>query len=84
VRKEEQWNTVVLGQIHDSILLSVYPPEERHVILTLNRIMTKDIREKFEWICVPLEAEPEITEVDGSWYTKKPVDLQYYLDDKNW
>jgi DNA polymerase-1 len=84
VRKDEGWKSQLLGQIHDSIVASVHPDEERHVILTMHHIMTEDIRDRFPWVCVPLEAEPEITEIDASWYEKKEVPIQYYLDDANW
>lgn len=80
IRRQERWNSALLGQIHDSMLLSIDPAEEKHVICTANRVMTQDIRERFDWICVPLEVEPEMTEIDASWYTKKKVDLSLYID----
>lgn len=82
--KQEAWKSRVMGQIHDSIVLSINPAEERHVILTANRIMTKDISETFPEIIIPLRAEPEITDVDCSWYTKKEVSMSYYLEDAGW
>ena len=79
-RKEERWKSVLLGQIHDCIILSVSPEEEKHVIHTCHRVITQDIREAFPWVSVPLEVEVEVTEVDGSWYTKKSVKLEKYLE----
>jgi len=66
--KQEGWKTKIVGQIHDSIIFDLYPPEKDHVIKTLRRIGTQDIREAFDWIIVPLEIDIEVTPIDGSWY----------------
>ncbi len=74
IRKEENWKTTMPGQIHDSIFFDLNPSEEKHVLKTVSRIMTKDIPKMYKWVNVPLKVEAEITEVDGSWYTKKPTE----------
>jgi len=71
--KEEKWVSKIIGQIHDSILTDLYPPEREHVIETINYFGTVRIREVFPWIIVPLEIEHEITPINGSWYEKKEV-----------
>ena len=71
--KENGMKTKIIGQIHDSIVLDIYPPEANLVLSTAKRIMTQDIREHWDFINVPLEVEIELTPVDGSWYLKKEV-----------
>ena len=73
IRKEEKWKSRIIGQIHDSILLSVFPPEQEHILKTAQRVMCEDIRKENKWIIVPLTVDFEITEVDGSWYTKEKI-----------
>jgi DNA polymerase-1 len=53
-RKKEKWNTLILGQIHDSILLSVDENEFGHVKNCVTEIMTTPA---FDWVNVPLEVE---------------------------
>jgi DNA polymerase-1 len=71
IGKKEGWKTKIIGQIHDSIVFDLYPPEQERVIQMAKRIMTKDIRSTFNFLTVPLEVEVELTDIDGSWYEKK-------------
>ncbi len=71
--QKEGWRTKIIGQIHDSIIFDLYPPEKDHVIATLNQIGTIDIRERFDWIIVPLEIEYEIAPIDHSWYDTEEI-----------
>jgi DNA polymerase I len=73
IRKERNWKTKIIGQIHDSIVFDLYPPEQNQVIRMAKKVMTKDIRNEFDFLIVPLDTEVEITEIDGSWYTKKKI-----------
>jgi uracil-DNA glycosylase family 4 len=75
IRKEEGWKTKLVGQIHDSVVLDVHPSERDHVLTTCVRIMTEELRKAHPWLIVPMEAEPEITPVDGSWDTKEEIEL---------
>ncbi len=74
IRKEEKWKTKMPGQIHDSIFFDLNPSEEKHVLKTVSRIMTKDIPAIYKWINVPLKVEAEITDINESWYLKKPIE----------
>jgi DNA polymerase I-like protein with 3'-5' exonuclease and polymerase domains len=76
IRKKDKWRTKIIGQIHDNIVDDLFPEEESHVLETSERVTCRDIREQHDWIIVPLEVEFEITEIDGSWYTKKPLTFQ--------
>lgn len=70
VRIEEGWNTKLVGQIHDSIVLDYHPAELEHVKETIHRILTKELPEAFKWIIVPMEIEIEVNGVDKSWADK--------------
>lgn len=69
--------TKTIGQIHDSIINDLYPPEEEEIIYLINDIGTKRIREEFDWIIVPLKIDHEITEIDRSWYEKRDYNIPF-------
>ncbi len=59
----------LMGQIHDSAVVSVEPEEEELIDYLFYTIGTQKIVEEFPWIIVPLEIEKAVGEVDGSWYS---------------
>jgi len=71
--KETGKQTKVIGQIHDSIVLDIYPPELNEVIEKCRKIMTEDIVTHWPWLIVQLKIDVELTPVDGSWYLKEEV-----------
>ena len=71
--RKEKWRTKIIGQIHDSDVNSSQPEETDAFLDALFRISTKDIRQAWPWIIVPLEVEVEATPIDRSWYEKTPV-----------
>lgn len=73
IAQEQRWDSRLVGQIHDEIVMDVHPNELGKVIATLREIMTVRVREHWHWITVPLEAEIEGCPVDGSWYDKAPL-----------
>ena len=70
VIQKEHWDTQIIGQIHDSIILDVNPNELKKVWQTIHYITCEDLPGTWKWICVPLEVDAEICEVDTSWNTK--------------
>jgi len=79
--KEEGWKSKIIGQIHDSILIDLYPPETEHVLQQIIRISTQQIRKEYEWIIVPLLIEAEIAPVDAPWLLKQAIDDKGYNKD---
>ena len=77
ISKKECWKSRVIGQIYDSMLSSVHPDEKDHVTQTIRYVMEEKVRERFPWICVPMVAEFEITEPDGTWNTLKELKVEY-------
>jgi DNA polymerase I-like protein with 3'-5' exonuclease and polymerase domains len=67
-------NTLIVGQIHDSIVADV-PAEELSDFLGLVRyVMTERLPREWDWINVPLDVEAEVAPLNGSWADKKAVD----------
>lgn len=63
--------TLIVGQIHDSIIADV-PPDEIQAYLTLaRRVMTEQLPKRWKWINVPLEVEADVAPVGKSWFHKE-------------
>ena len=73
ISKKEKWGSKIIGQIYDSIVFDLVPDEQDHIIETVNRIGTKEIRKEFDWIIVPLSIDFEVTPIDGAWNEKEKV-----------
>jgi len=71
-QNREHWDTKIIGQIHDSIVLDVNSSELQMVLNVMNCIMCNDVRQHWDWIIVPLEIEAEISPIGCSWAEKKP------------
>ena len=67
---KEHWDTRLIGQIHDAIVLDVNPEELDHVVGVVRCIMCNDIRQTWDWITVPLDVDIEICDIDHSWAEK--------------
>lgn len=62
--------TVVIGEIHDSIQLDA-PAHERDAVIDIcMSIMTEEIKKWATWLNVPLTAEPECCPIDRPWFDK--------------
>ena len=64
------WKSRLIGQIHDSLILDVYPPELEKLMKIIQRITTVDLRKHWDWINVPLIIDAEICGIDKSWAEK--------------
>lgn len=61
---EHSW---VIGEIHDSCVCDIHPSEQDLVDYWYWDYGTQKVRERFDWIIVPLVVEKEHSEIDGSW-----------------
>lgn len=61
--------SMIVGQIHDSIIADVHEKEIQEYHSNLNNIMTKKIKKHWDWIIVPLDTEIDIA--DDNWHNKK-------------
>lgn len=71
--REEKWDSRIIGQIHDSIILDVHPDELDHIIYTSRKVACLDLPKVWKWIIVPLEVEMELSPVDESWASKTKI-----------
>lgn len=65
--------TLIVGQIHDSMILDFVEDEIPRVLRKFNKIVTEELPRAFPWINVPMSTEVEIAPVGGSWHDKKRV-----------
>jgi DNA polymerase-1 len=75
ILKKRKMRTLVVGQIHDSLIADVYIPELTDYLNIVRQVMTEDIKEQFPWLIVPLDIENEITPPGATWYDKQVVDF---------
>ena len=71
---DNELRTRIIGQIHDSIVLDIYPPERQIIIDAITDITTRQLLNEFKWIIVPLKIDFEIGEIDGSWADMKEIE----------
>jgi DNA polymerase-1 len=72
--KKRRMRSVIVMQIHDSILADVYKEELDDYFELASRIMSEDIRQEWPWIIVPLLVECEVA--TPTWYDKVPYKVK--------
>lgn len=69
--KSENWDSKLIGQIHDDIIIDVHPDELLKVAKTVKRVTCEELPNHWDWINVPLDIEMELCPVDKSWADKE-------------
>lgn len=64
------FDTRIVNQIYDDLMMDVHPDEEKDVLELINWCVSERLPKRFPWINVPLEIEIEACPVDGTWYDK--------------
>ncbi len=67
--------SLIIGQIHDSIVGDVHRKEKKNYLEICKQVMTVDVRKHWPWIIVPLTIEAEVAPVGGNWFEKKEVSI---------
>jgi DNA polymerase I len=75
--KEQQYESRLIGQIHDAIVLDVLPEELDDVLALLQQITEVDLADHWPWIIVPMRIEAEISSVGGSWAEMEEITLKH-------
>lgn len=75
IAQEEEWDSRIVNQIHDALLLDVHPDELEHVARTIHYVATVELPAEWTWIVVPLEVEAKLCPVDHSWADERPFEL---------
>lgn len=73
--QKENWDSRIIGQIHDSIIIDTNPKERDSIIRKVQKIISHDLPSEWKWINVPMEAEIELGEVNASLATIKNYSL---------
>lgn len=71
--KTRKMKSLVVGQIHDSIVADVAKEELSDYLALAKQIMTIDVRKHWSWIVTPLVIEADVAE--DNWFNKKPVEV---------
>ena len=69
--RKRRMKSLLVGQIHDSILGDCPDSEVDDFVQLCHRVMTKELPRAWDWITVPLEVEAEVCPLGGSWHDKK-------------
>jgi len=67
--------SLIIGQIHDSIVADVPKDERKTYLKIVNQVTTQDVIKHWPWINTPLEIEAESTPLNKSWFEKEKIDL---------
>jgi DNA polymerase I-like protein with 3'-5' exonuclease and polymerase domains len=62
--------TLIVGQIHDSIVADVPWNELDDFLGLAKEVMTERLRKTWKWINIPLEVEAEVAPLGKSWADK--------------
>lgn len=65
--------SMVVGQIHDSLIGDVKVGELRDYLEIVEQVTTVDLLDHYKWLVVPLTIEYEICPSNGSWFDKREV-----------
>lgn len=75
VLKKKKFNSLIIGQIHDSIVFDVDPNEFEELLEIVHTITCIDLRKHFKWINVPINIEIEKGEINDSWDKLKKYEV---------
>lgn len=71
--KQRGMKSLLVGQIHDSIIADVPEDEYDEYKSMVTEISTTRLMSEWKWITTPLEVEIEASPVNGTWADKQPV-----------
>lgn len=63
--------SLIVGQIHDSIVADVFKKELKQYLEICKQVMTVDIKKHWNFIITPIAIEAEVAPVNGSWFEKE-------------
>lgn len=80
----QQWlerrgmRTLIIGQIHDSLVIDLEPSEKEAVLRKIYNLVTFRLREHWSWIYFPMVIEAELAPIDAPWTEKAEIPLDEY------
>jgi len=73
--RKRNMKTLIIGQIHDSILADVPENELQRFLKLAKWVMTTQLKKNWRWINVPIDIEAEVCPLGGSWADKKEMKI---------
>jgi DNA polymerase-1 len=73
--RKHKMKTLIIGQIHDSVVLDAVPSELQDVLHKWKYIMEVELPRHWKWIIVPMVVEADVAPIDASWFAKEPYDI---------
>lgn len=73
--RKNKLGAMIVGQVHDSIVLDVPVSQLQDTLGLCQDIMTVKLPKAWPWIIVPLEVEADVTPEGGSWYDKQEMTI---------
>lgn len=74
--KRRNMKSLVVGQIHDSIVGDIVPAELDDYLGICQRVMTVLVVRRYPWLIVPMKIEAEVAPVGGSWADKEKYEIK--------
>jgi DNA polymerase I-like protein with 3'-5' exonuclease and polymerase domains len=71
--RKYRMSSLIVGQIHDSILDDLDCAETEDVIAKSREIMTEDLPEHWPWIITPMDVDIELCPPGGTWFEKRSI-----------
>jgi DNA polymerase I len=65
--REQNLDSRLIGQIHDSMILDVNPNELDYLIPKIKEITCKKLPKEWKWITVPLNVDIDVFDINDSW-----------------
>ena len=67
------FDSKLIGQIHDSMILDILPSELEDVKKVIRKITTEDLMNAWKWLIVPMDVDIEACPIDASWAEKSKI-----------
>lgn len=71
----EKFESRLIGQIHDSMIIDLVPEEKDEILAIAKDIATVKVKKHWNWIVAPLVIEAEISDVDGNWNEMEEIEI---------
>ncbi len=73
--KRRGMKTLLVGQIHDSLVADVPDDEVDDYLAIVRRTLMEDLPKHWEWIIAGIELEASVCPVGGNWHQKEVVEV---------
>ena len=73
--RKRKMKTLLIGQIHDSILADVPVNEMQRFLKLAKWVMVHQLKKEWKWITTPLDIEAEVCPLGTSWADKKEMKI---------